>query len=292
MVEAKSRTSVVHNLLDAEFDPKLVSTYHLSIVAGFDSFSCSVLDTRRNKYLALLAWSFQGIYTWPALCESISNIIKENKLLQNNFTNVSAAIVHNRSTLVPNVLFEKDNKNTYLHFNHNIESEDSVMVDDLKNTATKNIYVLPDCLDRTLRQRFSNIKFIHHSTALLDNVLLQHKHEDKPRVAVHVQMTHFEVLVTGGKKLLFYNSFGYQASEDFIYYLLFVCEQLKLNPDNLELTLLGEINRNSTVYNILHKYVRNIRFGERSDSFEYSTRLAEIPKHFYYNLFNQYLCVS
>lgn len=292
MVEAKSRTSAIHNLVDAEFDTKLASTYHLSMAAGFDSFSCTVLDTRRNKYVALWAWSFQGVYTWPVLCENISAIIKGNKNLQVSFKSVSAAVVHNRSTLVPNPLFEKENKEKYIRFNHSVEGEDTVMVDDLVNMGTKNIYALPDCLERTLRTHFGNVKFIHHSTALLENILLQHKHDNVQRVTVHVQMAHFEVIVTGEKKLLFYNSFGYQASEDFIYYLLFVCEQLKLNPDNLELTLLGEITRNSAIYNILHKYVRNIRFGERSHSFEYSIRLTEIPTHFYYNLFNQYLCVS
>lgn len=292
MVEAKSRISPVLHIVDEAFDTKLVSTYHLSMLVGLDSFSCCVLDTKRNKYIALLSWTFQGIYTWPVLCDNISRIIKENKLLNNIFKSVSTAVVHNRSTLIPNALFDKNDKEKYLEFNHTLEVDDAVAVDSLKNTDAKNVYALPECMERTLQSHFGIVKYLHHSTGLLENVLLQHKHQDAPKVIVHVQMSHFEVIVAGGKKLLFYNSFSHQTSEDFIYYLLFVCEQLKLNPDNVELVLLGEVERNSAIYSILHKYVRNIRFGERSDGFEYSYKLSEVPKHFYYNLFNQYLCVS
>jgi hypothetical protein len=292
MAEAKSRISPILNLVDEALDTKLTAGYHLSMLVGLDSLSCAVLDIKRNKYLALCSWTFQGIYSWPVLCENISRIIKENKILNASFRSVSAAVVSNRSTLVPDALFEKQYASQYLHFNHPVEDDAAAMSDDLKNTDAQNVYALPRCLEQTLRSYYGNVRFLHHSTPLLESALLQHRHQDAPKVIVHVQMSHFEVVVAGGRKLIFYNSFSHQTSEDFIYYLLFVCEQLKLNPDSLELTLTGEIERNSAIYSILHKYVRNIRFGERSDSFEYSYKFSEVSKHFYYNLFNQYLCVS
>ena len=61
----------------------------------------------------------------------------------------------------------------------------------------------------------------------------------------------------------------------------------KLKPNEI---LIGEIERNSALYELLHKYIRHIYFGERSDNFEYSYKFATLPKHFYYNLLSQYLC--
>ena len=291
MVEARSRISPVLNLTDETLDKKLSGTYHLSMLAGLDSFSCCVLDSKRSKYLAVCNWTFQGVYNWPSLSENISSIIKETSLLQYGYKTVSAAIVNSRSTLVPNALFENGNEEKYLRFNHTLEEDDAIKIDQLKNIETKNIYALPKSIDRSLSSFFPNVKFLHHSTSFLESVLLQYKNLDQLKVIVHVQMSHFEVAVIEGKNLKLYNSFAHQTSEDFIYYLLFVCEQLKLNPEKLDLVLLGEIERNSAIYSILHKYIRNISFGERSDSFEYSSKFNELPKHFYYNLFNQYLCV-
>jgi hypothetical protein len=291
MVEAKSRISPVLNLIDESLDNKLSGAYHLSLLAGLDSFSCCVLDSKRNKYLALCNWTFQGVYNWQSFTESLASIVKETPLLQHGYKSVSAAVVNNKSTLVPDALFENGKEETYLRFNHTLEEEDAVKTDRLKNIEARNIYALPKALERSLGSHFPNVRFMHHSTSFLESVLLQYKNLDQPKVAVHVQMSHFEVAVVEGKKLRLYNSFAHQTSEDFIYYLLFVCEQLKLNPEKLDLLLLGEIERNSAIYSILHKYVRNISFGERSDSFEYSYKLTDLPKHFYYNLFNQYLCV-
>ena len=99
------------------------------------------------------------------------------------------------------------------------------------------------------------------------------------------------MIVLEEKKLIFANIFSYQTSEDFLYFTLFVCEQLKLNPENLDLLLLGEVEKNSAIYSILTKYVRNIKFGKRPEMFDYSYVFDGIASHFYFNLFSQALCV-
>jgi hypothetical protein len=95
-------------------------------------------------------------------------------------------------------------------------------------------------------------------------------------------------VVLEGKNLLFYNTFNYHSAEDFIYYLLFVCEQLHLNPEKTELQLLGEIEKNSAIHLITQKYVRHVQFGERADQADYSYQLQALPKHSYFTLFNTY----
>ena len=133
---------------------------------------------------------------------------------------------------------------------------------------------------------------MHHSTSLLESLLGTFKNEQGKKLVVHVQHSQFEIVCMEGKRLLFYNSFRHQTSEDFIYYILFVCEQLQLNPEKVDLILLGEVEGSSALYQILHKYIRHIHFGVRSENVDYSYKLETLPKHFYYNLFAQYLCVS
>jgi hypothetical protein len=64
---------------------------------------------------------------------------------------------------------------------------------------------------------------------------------------------------------------------------------LQLNPENIEVILLGEVEKNSEIYSIAQKYIRNLKFGERNDNADYSYQLQTLPKHLYFTLFNSYL---
>ncbi len=81
-----------------------------------------------------------------------------------------------------------------------------------------------------------------------------------PKVFIHVSNEIFDFIVVKNGKLLICNSFLYKTPEDFIYYILFCFEQLKLNPDEVKTVLLGSINEEDDTYKILYKYVRNIEF--------------------------------
>ena len=105
-------------------------------------------------------------------------------------------------------------------------------------------------------------------------------------------MHDYDIIVTEANRLIFFNSFRYQTSEDFIYYILFTFEQLGLNPENILLQFAGEIDKTSPTYFITSKYIRNIHFASRPDSYEFSYGFDKIAAHTHYSLFNEPLCVS
>ena len=279
------------SLVDESLDAQRVNDYQLLLQVGFDGLACSMVDIKKNKFLALETYTFQNSYNYQFLCENINDIVGKHPFLAKTFNNVQASVVNNKSTLIPNPLFEEDSKMDYVKFNFSLENDENIAVDNLKNLEAKNLFALSHSLENTLKKLYPSIKIIHHSTALLENLILNFKNQPDKKIIAHIQFSHFEIIVLEGKNLLFYNSFRHQTSEDFIYYLLFVYEQLKLNPETMELMLLGEVERNSAIYSILQKYIRHIKFHSRNDNFEYSYKLNSLPKHFYYNLFSQYLCV-
>ena len=292
MAEVTNKTAPGLNLVDELFSTKQSSSCHLSMEAGLDGFSFCIFDTKTNKFLVLQHFPFNGVTNFTQVAEKISGIIKENELLKNSFRSVSCAVVHGKSTLVPNALFDENQKHNFLSFNVPLSSDEGIRVNTLKNLDSRNIFAIHIAVENTVKAFFPNVRFFHHSTPLLESTLAAFKNEPEKKMVVHVCRSQFEIIVTEGKKLLFYNTFPYQSSEDFIYYVLFVCEQLQLNPEKAELVLLGEFERSSALYEILRKYIRHIHFGGRSENFEYSHKLDTVPKHFYYNLFSQYLCVS
>ena len=91
--------------------------------------------------------------------------------------------------------------------------------------------------------------------------------------------------------LQFYNTFSFTTAEDLIYYVMFVMEQLSLNSEKIEIDLYGEVEEDSNIYDLLSQYIRNVKFGDRSELTKYTDILDVVPKHFYFNLFQQYMCV-
>ena len=98
-------------------------------------------------------------------------------------------------------------------------------------------------------------------------------------------------MVIDKNQLKIYNSFNYQTKEDFVYYILFACEQLSLNPELIETEVFGELDKHSEYYSMLYTYIRNITISKSPGDFEYSYQFEDLPSHYYYNLFSQYLCV-
>jgi hypothetical protein len=75
-----------------------------------------------------------------------------------------------------------------------------------------------------------------------------------------------------------------------MYFLGYVLEYLELNPEIVMVTLLGEIEKDSALYEIAYKYVRNIRFGVRNEDFKFSYVFDDLPRHFYFPLIHLQQC--
>ncbi len=287
--EIKNKVTQANSFIDEAFDTKKVSGYHLIIHISNDNIWLAINEISKNKYIAFENYVLQDIKDFHTVLDSFDLLIKESKLIPHKYNSVSGIVVNNLSTIVPNPLFENDKKKMYLKFNATLSEDDLVLADDIKNLDAKNVFALPSRLKTKLESLYNKVNYHHFSSVLIEGLLAQNKNQIAKKLIVHVQPSHFEAIVIEGKNLLFYNTFNHHTPEDFMYYLLFVCEQLQLNPENIEVTLLGEVQKNSKIYSITQKYIRNLKFGERTADAYYSYQLQTLPKHFYYTLFNSYL---
>ena len=289
VTELKSRLTQVNSFIDEAFDIKRIADFQLVLQLGNDGLQATVLDKEKNKYIAFEHYSFQNVFEADLLTDLFDLAAKESRIIGQRYKTVSCSLVNTQSTLVPAALFEDDRRAMYLKFNTTLEGNELVLSDELKNLDAKNVFAIPFSLKAKLDSTYNRISYHHFSSGLIEDVLLQNKNQSKKKLVVHVQPSHFEAIVVEGKKLLFYNTFNHHSAEDFIYYLLFVCEQLQLNPETIETVLIGEIEKSSAIYAIMQKYIRHIAFGERADHSDYSYQLQTFPKHFYYSLFNNFL---
>ena len=276
------------SLIDEAFDVKQTQQFQLIVQLSLNSILITVNEKTKNKYIAFENYTLHNTYNFDAVADAFEWVFKESKITNHKYKSVKCVMVNNLSTLVPDALYEDDRKKMFLKFNTSLQGDELVLTDDLKNLEAKNIFALHISIKTKLDYHFLNVAYHHYSSGMIDSLIVQNKNKTGKKFFVHVQQSHFEAIVLDGKNLLFYNTFNHHSAEDFIYYVLFVCEQLQLNPETQEVILLGEIERNSTIFALTQKYIRNIKFGERNDGAQYSYQLQALPKGYYFTLFNNY----
>lgn len=288
ILENKHKLSKLDSIIDESFDKNKSVFYQLIMQLSVDGIYMCVYDFGTQKYIAFEHFTFQNTFNLDNTAEIIDTVSKESALFSFKYKKVNCLLTHTISTLVPNALYDDERKKLFLKSNTNLDALSIVLVDDLKTLESKNVFALPFHLKSKLDYLHSNIVYHHFSSGIIESLLMQTKNQNKKQLFVHVQGSHFETIVIDQSNLIFYNSFNHHTAEDFMYYLLFVCEQLELNPETIELVVFGELDRNSNLFSLITKYVRHVKFGERKDIANYGYKLQSLPSHFYYSIFNNY----
>jgi hypothetical protein len=287
-------TSLAKNSISA-FDKSLSKEnsqyYGLSIQCAPDGFSFTIFDPRNKKFLGIGHYDFQYASNFHLLNNTLSGLIPQIDLLDRQYESVRIIFETHKSSLVPNAFFDPENMPACISLHHRTAPGEILQSDYLPILDSRNIWLMPENVLNTLRAFFPMAALHNHGSVLIESLLALNKNRDEGHgVFVYVRKNMFDIVVLNGNKLLFFNSFRYQAKEDFIYFLIYVLEQLEINPESVQLTFLGEIVKLSTIYDITHKYVRNVAFGSRSEEFNFSYVFDDLPGHFYFNLLNHYRC--
>lgn len=271
---------------DAAFDTAHTEKFCLVIQIGGENLNLAVLDNLSNDFLAFEQYVFRKTNTERLFTEQLDKLISEHEWLSNGFKRVDAMVITEKFTLVPAAFFDSTKISDYLKFNQPIASDDLVMNDVLRNAEARNVYAFDSSLEKSLKKISGSVRIRHHLTSLIEKTLSVNKNKSGRRALVNIQNQRFDLIISEGGKLLLANSFSFQTSEDFIYYLLFACEQLKMNPEDLELEIIGEIETDSALSNLAKKYIRNIKFGQRPVEARFAKEFEKFPSHFYHNLFS------
>lgn len=187
---------------------------------------------------------------------------------------------------VPSALFDKENIGDYLKFSTKTLSFDQYSYDEIENHNIHNAYIPFSGVNQVVKNKFIQVETKHITSILIKNLLDISKNSYDLQFYVHVQQKHFEIIVINKGKLQLINSFAYNTKEDFIYYTLFVAEQLKLNPETFKLIFLGNITAKNELYEITYKYVRHVSFLEHKPFHIDNNTIDNQTYSKYFTLFN------
>ena len=245
---------------------KTIIENKLSIQFNLDGFSFSIYNIISKKEVYFREYEFENSQVTPEnLLLKIKDIFNTDTQLQNDFSSVIVIHQNNLSVLVPNRYFNKKELASYLNFNIKKLTIDYIAFDPLEGLESKNVYIPYVNINNYLFQNFGEFEYKHHSTVLIEK-LLNSTNNKEQTMFVNVSKTSLDIVVIENNQLILFNTFSYDTKEDFIYYILFVAEQLNLNVNKFSLYFTGKVNLEDAIYKITYKYIKNVYFLESNNT--------------------------
>lgn len=243
----------------------LENTNHqnISIQLSVDGFSFCIYTPYQNEIKKISDFTLQTKenYTPQKHLKEINKIFNQKSILNHTFNKVFVTHVNPLVTQVPKPFFNKKHLKKYLDYTIKTYETDYVTFDEIPNDIV-NVYIPFVNINNFFIDKFGGFEFKHSSSIFIDFALKKYKNNDKNLCLVNVFSNYFELIVIKNKKFTLYNQFNFTTKEDFIYYILFVVEQLQLNPQDVSLILFGTITKSSELYQIAYRYIKNISFYE------------------------------
>tara|TARA_R110002049_G_scaffold202300_4_gene372810 strand:+ start:1309 stop:2166 length:858 start_codon:yes stop_codon:yes gene_type:complete len=263
------------------------NNYHLSLQISIDGFCFALFHLQERKYIGIAEYVIPSS-TNILVGDFIASIILNDPWLTGDFKSVSVGLSISKNTLIPLALFEENQLTNYLELNSGIDSIGHPGYDRLLKTESVNCYSQDLQLANIISYYYPSAQFIHQNSTLIEaTAQVTNK---QPFIHIQFNRMNIDLAVFIENQLHLQNSFDYKTTEDVIYYLLYVMEQLALSQEKTILYISGNIVKDSNVYQLLYKYIKDIELVELPKQVEYSQPIRLAEPHHYYLLIQQYLC--
>jgi hypothetical protein len=219
------------------------------------------------------------------------NFLEEEELFHKPYRREIVAIDHPRSTLVPNDIFQQNKMEQYLSLVHDLPEDQVFFNDEIKPDQIRNVYCLPQDWLTVIQSKLPAAILCHMVTPLLTGLSYHSKSRSAEwDIFCHIRHNTFDLVIFNKSKLHYHNSFHFGNKEEFVYYILFVFDQLALQPGEQEVVFLGELGSHPQVIHFSRDFIRTVTTNE---SFYRDMNLAlsgdpEIGR--YFNLLSLSLC--
>ncbi len=224
----------------------------------------------------------EGLNQNRTIEDQLHALFAKHEILSDSFEDIIVLHDSNLNTFVPTAIFDETAMGSYLQYNTKVFSSDFFAFDALANQTINNVYIPYVQINNVLFDKLGAFTYQNINTALVEHIIERAANSTEIEVYAYVQKDHFELVVTQAGQLLLFNSFLYATAQDFIYYLLFVYEQLKLDPENIRLKLMSRIEKEDALFEQAYTYIRHV------DLLEENTRIApslllhyQVPKQHY-----------
>ncbi len=233
--------------------------YHkLSIQISLNGLSFCVFDTIGNTIPLSKSVTFGKELSPYEVQKELKELLRVNPVSDYQFSEVVVIHRNNLFSLVPKALFAKEELANYLKFNVKILANDLIAYDEIESYDMVNVYVPFVNINNYIYDLYGTFEFKHNGTVLIEALLNSHINGKEPVCYVYISDQQMDLAILSQKQLIFYNCFRYMTKEDFIYYLLFTLEQLKMDPETVKIRLFGAVEEGDDIYSICYEYIQHL----------------------------------
>ena len=263
---------------DKSFINDSLENYHLSIELSPKSLTYSIIDPDKRRCMLLSSTIYKDQ-------EDLSNIFTKDNYLSKKFLSKSIALANYPNTLVPEKIFNTDDKEKIFSLNHNLN--EIILTDNINKNNIINLYSIPKSLHQTIKNIIPNAEINSQSSILINSFLSNNNNIKK--MNLYIKDSFVNILITDNNQLIFQNKFEFTSKEDLLFYTLFCIEENNLDNEKINTEIYGNIKKSE--YQILYEYIRNINYGNKLKDIKCGNEFNNIDEHCFNILYRQYLCV-
>ncbi|MBC8172709.1 MAG: DUF3822 family protein [Chitinophagales bacterium] len=274
---------------DTSFNKDFTQHYSLFLEIEEQQISFVICDYNAGKIAVLKRIGFNEVTNGTDFLTRLKTVISKEDFLHIPVKEIKIALTFPAFTLVPRMFFEEELAEKYLRYQANITVKETAEVNYIKKLFIKNVFAVDENLRRYISDTFTAPKIFHTTTALLARAADQKDDFSDSQLWIDVRQQLFHILYFENKEFKYLNQFQYKNKEDFMYFILLVSDQLKIDRNISDVKFSGHIVANSVLYNEVYKFFRNVSCA---DAYEHVSISAdeEIPLHFYHALLSLQAC--
>lgn len=134
---------------------------------------------------------------------------------------------------------------------------------------------------------FSEGYEVFHISAVLANSLYPFRNK---QVLAFIETNTIHIVYGENLNFYYYNQFHCENENDYLYFLLKVYDELKLDKETTSLQLSGRVEADSPIYKNIYSYIKTIELF-KTEYFKVADLRYKNKQHFYHDLFATKLCV-
>lgn len=227
-----------------------------------------------------------------SLSDRLRAVVESDELLHNQFRQSIVLYNFAESMLVPDTAFKLENNRDLVELNFGTVSKGLILSEKVPAHPAHNVYRIAPDVHSLFQHKFTAGKYWHLYSLWLSSLksFPPDVNEDEGHIQVLFYPDKMLVSVYKREQLQLVQTYLYQVPEDAVYYLLNICKQLNLSPENAALIVSGYAENDSALMTEVKKYFLHCTMDDVPPTFTNSV-FNPLPVHFFSPLLKMALCV-
>ncbi|TAE25276.1 MAG: DUF3822 family protein [Cytophagales bacterium] len=276
------------------FDAAQTEQSVLCVEVGKEHLRFAYLN-EQQRVTGLEDFSFPSLLTERSLADNLPAIFQDHPVLSAGpWQQVLVTVNSPAFTLVPQSLFRKEYASSYMtlmrgtplpphEYAHSFAHTDEQIV---------SVFNVEHRLANYLAGVYplQNITFVHQTSALIRaSAALEKRLVSTQNLLLYFEDEFVTIILRSNHALRFCNRFGFKNPQDLTYYILYVIEELRLEPYSVNILLYGEITPFADTYAQLSEFLPHMSFGQVPHGLRFNGDFDDLPEHRYLSLYG--LCL-